>query len=98
MAHNTSPSIHPVVHFKDPEQALRFLADTFGFEEKAVHRTPDGAIAYVETAFEGAPFGFGPTTEGSPFDLGPTTVYIAVDEVDARFERAKRAGAEVVME
>jgi len=41
-----------------------------------------------------------PATGGqSPLELGAITqgIYIVVDDVDARFERAKAAGAEVVM-
>ncbi|HLT69103.1 MAG TPA: VOC family protein [Acidimicrobiales bacterium] len=93
----TDVTLHPVLHYRDPEAALRFLADAFGVEEQAVHRDPEGRVAYVEASLDGCWFGFGPTTEGSPFDLGPTAVYVAVDEVDSRFERAVAAGAEVVM-
>lgn len=95
MADNVT--MHPVLHYRDPEKALRFLVDAFGVEEKAVHRDPDGNVAYVEAALGDCAFGFGPTAEGGPFDLGPTAVYVAVDEVDSRFERAQAAGAEVVM-
>ncbi|MFO7279326.1 MAG: VOC family protein [Thermoanaerobacterales bacterium] len=93
----TDVTMHPVLHYRDPEAALRFLADAFGVEEGAVHRGPDGQVAYVEARLGDCWFGFGRTTEGGPFDLGPTVVYVAVDEVDSRFERAAATGTEVVM-
>lgn len=89
--------IQPVLHYSDPDKALRFLIDAFGVEEKAVHRDPDGDVAYVEAAIGDCWFGFGRTSEGSPFDLGPTALYVAVDEVDALHDRAAGAGAEIVM-
>jgi uncharacterized glyoxalase superfamily protein PhnB len=92
-------TIQPVLHYRDPEKALAFLTDAFGVEEKAVHRDPEGNVAYVEATLGDCWFGFGGASDGgSPFDLGPTALYVAVDEVDRRFERAVAAGAEVVME
>lgn len=90
-------TMYPVLQYRDPEKGLRFLADAFGVEEKAIHRDPDGNVAYVEAALGDCWFGFGPAAEGGPFDLGPTAIYVAVDEVDSRYERAVAAGAEVVM-
>jgi uncharacterized glyoxalase superfamily protein PhnB len=90
-------TIHPVVHFRDLEQGVRYLVDTFGFAEEQVHKGDDGSWQYAELSLDGAPLGIGPSAEGSMFDLGPTSIYIAVDEVDTRHERAVAAGAEVVM-
>jgi uncharacterized glyoxalase superfamily protein PhnB len=90
-------TINPVVHFRDPEKALGFLVEAFGFEELAVHRDDTGKVQYVEVSLEGAPLGFGPTAEGSMFDLGPTSIYIARDEVDSMHARAVAAGAEILM-
>lgn len=98
MAHETNVIIQPVLHYRDPEKALRFLTETFGFREHEVHRGSDGNVAYVEMEFGGCYFGFGGTSgEGSPFDLGPTCVYVALDDVDAHHARAAAAGAEIVM-
>ena len=99
MARETNVIIQPVLHYRDAEKALRFLSEAFGFEEQAVHRDPQGEIAYVELEFGGCHFGFGRTSDGdSPFDLGPTAVYVALDDPDAHYARAAAAGAEIVME
>jgi uncharacterized glyoxalase superfamily protein PhnB len=99
MARETNVIIQPVLHYGDPAKALSFLTEAFGFEEHAVHRGPDGEIAYVELVFGGCAFGFGRTADGdSPFDLGPTAVYVALDDPDAHHAQAVAAGAEIVME
>ncbi len=99
MARETDVIIQPVLHYADPEKALGFLTETFGFQEHAVHRSPDGQVAYVELEFGGCYFGFGRTGGGdSPFDLGPTCVYVGLDDPDAHHDRAVAAGAEIIMD
>jgi uncharacterized glyoxalase superfamily protein PhnB len=90
-------TINPVVHYRDLAAGSRFLVEAFGFEQKAAHQAEDGSLQYVELALNGAPLGLGPTTEGSMFDTGPAVVYISLDEVDAMHDRAKAAGAEILM-
>ncbi len=98
MTRARSSSISPVLHYQDPEKALRFLSDAFDFREHAVHRDPAGNIAYAEVEFRGAYFGFGPTHgDDSPFDLGPCAVYVTLDDPDAHHDRAIAAGAQLVM-
>ena len=90
-------TINPVVHFRDLAAGSRFLVEAFGFEQKAAHQAEDGSLQYVELALNGAPLGLGPTTEGSMFDTGPAVVYISLDDVDSMHDRAKAAGAEILM-
>jgi uncharacterized glyoxalase superfamily protein PhnB len=98
MADESNVIIQPVLHYREPETALRFLADAFGVTEKSVHKDPDGNVVYVEAELGGCAFGFGRTADGdSPFDLGPTAVYVALDDPDASHDRAVAAGAEIVM-
>jgi uncharacterized glyoxalase superfamily protein PhnB len=90
-------TINPVVHYRDLEAGMRFLVDTFGFAELAVHRSDDGTIQYAELALDGAPLGLGPSVEDSMFDTGPAVVYISFDDVDGMHDRAAKAGAEILM-
>jgi uncharacterized glyoxalase superfamily protein PhnB len=95
------PAIYPTLRYDDAPAAIRFLVDAFGFEADAVHEGDRGRISH-------ALLGFGPglvmvssrTSDPSrdPFDLGPGCLYVAVDDPDAHYERAKKAGAEIVME
>jgi len=98
MVNEGKVSIHPILHYENPEAAIRFLTEAFGFRELVVHKGLDGSITYVELEFGGAHIGFGPTSDrSSPFDLGPVGVYVALDDPDAHHERAVAAGVEIVM-
>ena len=90
-------TINPVVHHRDLDAGARFLVETFGFVQHAFHENDDGSIHYVELSLNGAPLGLGPHIEGSMFDTGPAVVYISLDEVDSMHERARAAGAEILM-
>jgi uncharacterized glyoxalase superfamily protein PhnB len=96
MSTETNVIIRPVLHYSDLEKAIRFFRDAFGFDEQSVARDPSGAIQYAEMELGGCSIGFGPTT-GSIFDMGPSAVYVGLDDPDAHYERAKAAGAEIVM-
>lgn len=93
------PSVWPTFSYRDPDAALRFLVDVFGFTERAVYRD-GGAIAHAELTWTG-PDGtvggvmFGPVHQAS-VALGG--VHVVVDDPDARYDRAVAAGAEVVRE
>ena len=92
-----TPTISPVVHYRDLEAGVGFLVSAFGFVQEQAHKDDDGVLQYVELSLDGAPLGLGPTVEGSMFDLGPTAVYISLEEVDALHDRAAGTGAEVLM-
>jgi uncharacterized glyoxalase superfamily protein PhnB len=92
--------ITPVLHYADLEKGLAFLTEAFGFTEHMLHRDPQGNLQYSEMTFEGCTVGIGPSagTEGSPWELGPTAIYVALDgSPDELHDRAKAAGAEIVM-
>jgi uncharacterized glyoxalase superfamily protein PhnB len=98
MAPETNVVIQPVLHYSDLEKALRYLTETFGFREHAVHKEADGKVVYAELEFGGCYVGIGPTSGGdSPFNLGPAGVYVALDDPDAHYDRAVAAGADIVM-
>ena len=90
-------TINPVVHYRDVAAGARFLVDVFGFEQHEAHAGDDGVVQYVELSLNGAPLGLGALAEGSMFDTGPAVVYISLDEIDTTHERARAAGAEILM-
>ena len=93
-----APSIYPVLRFADPDKALRFLDEAFGFEDVAVHRDGSGAIVHATMSWRGDLIMFsGAKGAGDPFDLGPSVIYIAVEDPDAHHARAVATGAEIVM-
>ncbi len=108
---STQPSpIFPCLRYKDAPRMIDWLVDVFGFEKHAVHEDGQGGVAHAELRFgsgmimlgsgkdSGSPLGqaFRPQGEVSP--LRALAIYLAVDDVDARYERAKAAGAEILME
>ncbi len=109
MAHDrrdSAPNIFPEIVYDDAPAALQWLARAFGFVKGEVIEGPDGTIAHAEmhlgpgTIMPKSPM---PETEfamQSPRALGGINqcLYVAVKDPDAHYERAKAAGAEIVME
>ena len=96
------PNIFPALHYRDPNAALDWLKQAFGFEEKAVHRGDDRRINHAELKlgdglimFGGIPAGVASSTDGG---RPPVTIYAVVSDPDAHYARAKSAGAEIVRE
>jgi uncharacterized glyoxalase superfamily protein PhnB len=87
-----APNIFPFMRFTDADAALEWLSRAFGFEEHVVYRSDDGTIQHAEVALGPGIVMFGP---GDPSSQG---VYVAVEDVDAHYERAKAAGAEITRE
>ena len=93
-------SIYPVLKYSAAHTAIDFLERTFGFQRHAMHEGESGEIAHGELRFGDQVAMVSSAGAGDPVcdeGLGHTTVYVAVDEVDPLHERAKAAGAEIVM-
>lgn len=94
--------ITPYLFYKDCDAAIEFLTSAAGFTEEMRMRDSEGTTNHAELTLEdqrimlGHP---GPDYQ-SPNDLGGRTqlVYCYVDDVDAHFERAKAAGADIQSE
>ncbi|MDQ3644978.1 MAG: VOC family protein [Actinomycetota bacterium] len=87
-----TPNIFPAMRFGDADAALEWLTHAFGFQERAVHRDDQGAIRHAEMALGTGTIMFG---QGDPGSQG---IYVAVDDADAHYERARAAGAEITRE
>ena len=104
------PSIYPRLAYDDEVAALEFLTRVFGFTERREARMEAtdewGMLAWLE-------YGDGVVMIGraddssravhglySPRESGHSTcmINVAVDDVDAHYERARREGARIVME
>ncbi|RKG99285.1 hypothetical protein D7V97_31900 [Corallococcus sp. CA053C] len=103
-ANTTLPSLYPFIRYEDPEAALRFLKDAFGFEERAVYRSPDGALAHVELTLGQGLIMFGGVDSANRLRMASSKqvpaknqgVYAVVADPDAHHARAKAAGAELL--
>ena len=98
-----SPSVWPILTYRDARAASAFLVEAFGFQERAMHAR-DADPAVIEHAELRWPLGggimFGTAgKDDSAFGRrqpGNGSVYVVCDDPDGLFERATRAGAEVV--
>ena len=101
-------SIYPALRYRDCPAAIAWLQTALGFEENVIYPNDDGTIAHAQLQFGGNlimlgsfPGGASGTVRPELGDVFAGGIYIALDtpaEVDAAFERAKAAGAEIVRE
>jgi uncharacterized glyoxalase superfamily protein PhnB len=96
-----SATIYPGLLYEDADAAIEWL-ERLGFERREVVRGDSGAIAHGELVLGGSIFMIGTAGAGrEPFRSVPAgggLLYVAVDEIDALYEQAKAAGAEVALE
>lgn len=95
--------IFPAYRFSDADRMINWLCEALGFREHAVHRDADGIVQHAELAFGSAMIMLGQAREdafaevvGQPGAPAGKCIYLAVDDADAAFERARYAGAEIV--
>ncbi|MCY4617362.1 MAG: VOC family protein [Chloroflexi bacterium] len=96
--------ILPYLNYADPKPVIEFLINAFGFEQGLLLDMPDGSVGHCELQMNGETLMLSSEfPEGglsSPKSLGGVhvTVLVYVDDVDAHFEHAKAAGAQIVEE
>jgi uncharacterized glyoxalase superfamily protein PhnB len=93
----------PFLAYDDAGAALEWLTKAFGLEQSAVHETPDGRVAHAEMRFGDSMVMLGTAFENdwgmrTPRELGGVNqgVYVIVDDIEAHYERARGADAEIV--
>jgi uncharacterized glyoxalase superfamily protein PhnB len=104
-ARDRLPNIFPEIIYDDAPAALEWLARAFGFVVGEVIPGPDGTIAHAEMHYGPGTIMLKSATTETLFGRSPRTlgginqsIFVAVDDPDAHCERAKTAGAEIVME
>lgn len=95
-----SPRIYPTFRFRDAPAMIDWLEKAFGFRVRAKYMDGD-RVGHAELAFGSSIIMCGSVKDdaygamvGAP-GQGGKSLYVAVDEVDALFERAKSAGARI---
>jgi uncharacterized glyoxalase superfamily protein PhnB len=99
------PSLISALSYQDPRAAIAWLQRALGFELVMLIEDADGAVAHSELGFEGSVVMVGgewSENHLSPRSLGgknTQTVHVQItSDVDAHCERARAAGAEIIME
>lgn len=101
---SNNASIYPALSYRDAPAAIRWLHDAFGFETLMEVANPDGSIAHAEMSLGGAVIMLGSEKResgwSSPLGLPAVnqSIYVAIDDPDAHFARARAAGAEILRE
>lgn len=95
--------IFPAYRFGNADAMMKWLGDAFGFVEHVAYRDGQGTLVHAEMAFGSAMIMFGQARDdafaeivGQPDGRGGKAIYLAVDDADAAFARAKAAGAGIL--
>ena len=102
MSAQPNPQVWPTLRSNDARALITFLVEAFGFEATAVYGEGD----HVDHAQLDWPLGggimLGSTNRSGddtwPLRPGTFGAYVVADDVDALYERAVKAGAEIVRE
>jgi uncharacterized glyoxalase superfamily protein PhnB len=98
-------TIYAAIRYQDPDKAVSWLCTAFGFTEQSVSRTPEGEFQHGELRLgDSVVMISGPREAGwlggaaaDPL-ASPVSLYAAVDDPKSHFEKAKAAGATIVLE
>jgi uncharacterized glyoxalase superfamily protein PhnB len=100
-----TPTFRSALFYQDPKAALAWLEKAFGFELSMLLEDADGNVAHSQMGFGDSYVMIGQEWSAdhkSPKSVGgknTQTVNIHIDtDIDAHFQRAKAAGADIVAE
>jgi uncharacterized glyoxalase superfamily protein PhnB len=95
-------TFYPSVLYRDADAAMSWLERTLGFERREDHRDEQGNVQHAELSLGSGIVMLGSAGVGrEPFrsvPAGASLTYCAVEDVDALYERARAAGAEIPLE
>jgi uncharacterized glyoxalase superfamily protein PhnB len=99
------PAVFPFLRYRDANAAIEWLVEAFGFRKGMVTPGRDGGVAHAELGVGQGVIMLGDACDDilrmkTPGELGAVNqgVYVSVPDPDAHYERARRAGAEIVVE
>ena len=107
-AKKTRANIIPALRYRDAPAAIEWLCRAFGFEKGLVVPGENGTIAHAQLTFGNGMIMLGSARDDefgqmikqpSELDGAETqSPYVIVDDVDVHCERARAAGATIVMD
>jgi uncharacterized glyoxalase superfamily protein PhnB len=106
---NTSATIIPCLRYRNAPAAIEWLCAVFGFEKQAVYPNADGTIAHAQLTFGNGMIMLGSVRQESawgelikqPDEIGGAetqSAYVVVANADLICDKAKAAGAEIVLD
>lgn len=102
------PTIIPTMRYHDAPAAIKWLCRVLDFQEKVIYPTADGKIANAQLTFGNGMIMLN-SKQNNAFDqlvdtptalnnINTMTPYLIVEDVDAHYQKAKKEGAEIVMD
>src|SRR5215470_7238799 len=104
---DTNPvgTIVPTLRYRDVATAIDWLCNALGFEEHLVVKAEDGTVRYAELTFGNGMIMLGPVDDTGldkgmvqPANTGGAETYLFIADVSAHCDRAKAAGAQVLLD
>ncbi|MGB3388880.1 MAG: VOC family protein [Pseudaminobacter sp.] len=99
------PRIFPTFRYRDAARMIDWLGNAFGFTVHAQYADETGIIQHAQLALGSSMIMLGTVRDdaygrmvGEPGQNGGKSVYVAVDDADALYARAKAAGAQILEE
>jgi uncharacterized glyoxalase superfamily protein PhnB len=97
-----APTFYPIVSYRDAQAALDWLREAFGFAKLFATPGPDDTIAHAELSFDSGIVMVNTAraagADSPDWREAAQSVYVAVEDTDAHYERARAAGAEITRE
>jgi PhnB protein len=89
-------TVTPFLIVKDAAKLIDFLRDAFDAKENSRFDLPDGSVAHAELKIGDSIIVLGEASDAFP--AISSFIYLYVEDIDATFQRAVKAGAESVKE
>jgi PhnB protein len=89
-------AVTPYLTVRGAARLIRFLAEAFDGKESLRHAMPDGRIVHAEVRIRDALVMIGETP--GPEDAQPASLFLYVEDADATYRRALKAGGVSVAE
>lgn len=107
-AKNTTSTLVATMRYRDAKAAIEFLKKAFGFKEHLVVPDGQGGIVHAQLTYGNGMIMLGPARDDeygrlvkTPADVGGVVTqaaYIVVEDADAHYDKAVKAGAEIVID
>ncbi|HET7716051.1 MAG TPA: VOC family protein [Bauldia sp.] len=99
---NEAPRIFPTYRYRDAGRMIAWLTDIFGFAVHANYKDDNGVVQHAELGFGSSMIMLGTIADdaygamvGSAVVPGAKSTYVAVDNPDALFAKARQAGVTI---
>jgi uncharacterized glyoxalase superfamily protein PhnB len=99
-----APRLYPALRYRKAAKMIDWLGEAFGFSVRARYGEGD-IVNHAELVFGSSMIMLGTVRDddygkmvGEPSSGGGKSIYVAVEDADAAYARAKKAGAVIIQE